>query len=119
MNHIELGKIGENIAKRILQEKEYKIRCCNYRFKKLELDIIAEKNNKLIVVEVKTRNSSYLGEPWQSVTKNKQKQIIKAANQYILENDIWEETQFDIISIIKNDSEEKIEHIENAFTPSC
>ena len=117
MKHIELGNYGEQQAKKHLIKLSYEIVATNYRFKKLELDIIAIFKNKLIVVEVKTRFTNEFGEPWQSVTKKKQKLIIKAANQYIIENDIHLETQFDIVSIIKNEKYEKIEHIIDAFSP--
>jgi putative endonuclease len=117
MTHIELGIYGEKLAEKHLLDANYKILNKNYRFKKLELDLVALKDNKLIVVEVKTRFTDEYGEPWQSVTRKKQKQIIKATNQYILENDIQNETQFDIISIIKNEQFEKIEHIQDAFCP--
>lgn len=117
MTHIELGIYGEKLARKHLLQNAYQIISCNYRFKKLELDIIAQRDNKLIVVEVKTRFTDEYGEPWQSVTKNKQRQIIKASNQYILENDIHLETQFDVISIVKNDTFERLDHISDAFSP--
>jgi putative endonuclease len=72
---------------------------------------------KIIVVEVKTRFTDEYGEPWQSVTKQKQRQIIKAANYYIFENNIQLDTQFDVISIIKNETFERLEHIQDAFSP--
>ena len=84
---------------------------------KAEIDIIAKKGGKLIVVEVKTRNSDYLAGPEITVTKKKQKSIIRAANFYIQENELDIETQFDIISIIWNSKEKTIEHMEDAFYP--
>ena len=117
MNHLELGKYGETLAKKHLESLGYEILTCNYRFLKLELDIVAQKDGKLIVVEVKTRFTDEYGEPWQSVTKHKQRQIIKAANHYIFQHDIQTDTQFDVISIIKNDTFERLEHIKDAFTP--
>lgn len=115
--HNELGRQGEEIAANFLVKKGYQIVARNYTFKKLELDIIAKKDGKLIVVEVKTRNSDYLAGPEITVTKTKQKSIIKAANFYIQENDLDLETQFDIVSIILNAKEQTIEHLEDAFYP--
>ncbi len=85
MNHIELGKLGEEIAVNLLLNKGYEIIERNYRFGKLELDIIAKHEDFLIIIEVKTRFTNEVGEPWEAVTKKKQAQIIKASNQFILE----------------------------------
>lgn len=116
--HNELGEKGERIAREFLIKKEYEILDTNYRFKHLELDIICKKNDLLIVVEVKTRTSSFLVGPHETVTKSKQKSLIKITNQYIIEKEIDMEVQFDIISIILNQKECLIEHIEDAFYPT-
>jgi len=115
--HNELGQQGEEMAAIYLAQKGYEVVKRNYRFQKSELDIIARKDGKLIVVEVKTRNSDYLAGPEITITKKKQKALIKAANFYILENDLDTETQFDIVSIILNNNEQTIEHLEDAFYP--
>ncbi|MFD1551507.1 endonuclease [Putridiphycobacter roseus] len=116
-NHNEIGKKGEEIAKKYLLDKGYKVLACNYRFKHLEIDIICEKDCHLIIVEVKTRQSSYLAGPEDTVSKTKQKGIIKCANAYIIEHEIDMETRFDIIAIILNTNEKSIVHIEDAFYP--
>jgi putative endonuclease len=115
--HNELGKKGEALAAAFLIKNGYKVLAKNYRFKKLELDIIAEYKNELIIVEVKTRASRYLAGPEITVTKSKQQLIIKAANQYIIENEIDLETRFDIISIILNQQETDIDHLVDAYYP--
>ena len=117
MNHIELGQRGEEIAVNHLVNKGFDIIERNYKWKNSEVDIICKKNNLLIVVEVKTRNSIALGEPYLSVTRSKQKQIIKVTNRFIELNAVQEEVQFDVVSIILNQHQTKIEHIENAFYP--
>lgn len=116
MKHNELGRHGEKLARQFLEEQGYLVLVENYRSNRLELDLVCEYDNKLIVVEVKTRNSNALGEPWQAVTRAKQRQIIRAANFYIQEFDIHLETRFDVISIIHNTKETLIEHLINAFT---
>lgn len=117
MNHIELGQEGERIAVNHLVNKGFDIVDRNYKWKNSEVDIICKKDNVLIVVEVKTRNSIALGEPYLSVTRSKQRQIIKVTNHYIEQKNVQEEIQFDVISIILNQHQTKIEHIENAFYP--
>lgn len=117
MTHIELGKEGEDIASQFLKKQGYEILAKNYRFKKLEIDLIAKFQHELVIIEVKTRINRFFGEPYLFVTKKKQKQIIKAANQYIHENNWLGETRFDIVSIVLNSNEKCIEHIPQAFYP--
>lgn len=102
-----------------LSKKGYKILERNYRFRQLELDILAMDKDELVVVEVKTRQTDYLAGPEVTVTKKKQRDLVKAANAYILEKDMDVETRFDIISIILNQYESSIDHIEDAFYPTA
>jgi len=113
----EFGKKGEEIAVNHLQSKGYEILERNWRFSSNEIDIIAKKDDTLIVVEVKTRKSSVFGEPEVFVTRQKQRNLIKAANVYINYNNIEMETRFDIIGIIMSNSKTQIHHIEDAFYP--
>ena len=55
--HNELGKKGEKLAIDFLLKNGYKILETNYRFLKAEVDIIAQKDEVLAVVEVKTRST--------------------------------------------------------------
>jgi putative endonuclease len=118
MNNTELGSLGEQMACDYIRKKDFQIIDRNYRFKKNEVDIIAKKDNQLIIIEVKTRQTAEIGEPWQAVTRNKQKQIIQVANQYVQTNKIELETRFDIISIIHNSYRTVITHLEDAFYPN-
>ncbi|WP_341271722.1 YraN family protein [Aequorivita soesokkakensis] len=115
-SHNELGKLGEEIAAQYLLKSGYKILRRNFYFDKAEIDIIAQKEeDTVVIVEVKTRNNSYFGDPQDFVTKNKIKLLVKAANEYIVSNDLNVEVRFDIIAVLKNQKEEKLEHFENAF----
>jgi putative endonuclease len=118
MNHIELGQKGEDIAVNYLISKGWEIKSRNFKWRKGEIDIICEAQNRLKIIEVKTRNSNYFGEPFLAVNRAKQRQIIGVTNQYIQANEIDKEVEFDVISIILNESKMKLEHIENAFYPT-
>ncbi len=115
--HNILGNKGEDAATEFIARKGYKIKARNWRFGKLEIDIIAEHNDLIIFIEVKSRSGTYFEQPFQAVTKKKQKFIIKAANEYIEKFEIDFEARFDIISIVEQNSKFKIEHIEDAFYP--
>lgn len=117
MNHIELGQFGEALAERLLLEKGYLLLNRNYRFKKYELDLIMEYLDQIIVVEVKTRNTAAIGEPYKAVTRTKQGQIIKATNHFLQANEIDKDVRFDIVSIVHNTYRTSVEHIEGAFFP--
>ena len=116
--HNELGKIGEELARKYIIGKGYKIRECNWRFGKNEIDIIAETKEYLVVIEVKTRSSEFVAEAQSTVTKKKQKFLINATQFYLTSRNIEKETRFDIITIIKSNNKYDIEHMENAFYPT-
>ena len=116
MNNAELGILGEKMAISHLKELGYEIIEKNYRFLKNEIDIIAKYGKQLIIIEVKTRQTAEIGEPWMAVNRSKQKTIIQVANQYIQSKQINLDTRFDIISIVHNRLRTKIEHIEDAFS---
>ncbi len=116
MTDKELGIYGEMLAKKHLEKEGYQILKTNYRYLKLEIDIISKKDNKIIVTEVKTRQTAEIGEPWMAVTRKKQKQIITCADAYLKNNHIELDVQFDIVSIVHNQYRTKLEHIPNAFS---
>lgn len=113
--HNELGKLGEELAVAFLQENGYQILETNWTFQKAEIDIIAQKENLLAVVEVKTRSSIDFGLPQDFVKPKKIQLLVKAVNEYVTANDLEVNVRFDIIAIQKNTNEFKIEHIEEAF----
>ena len=113
--HNDLGKLGEVLAQNFLLKNAYTILETNWQFGHAEIDIIAQKNDILSVIEVKTRSSDHYGKPEMFVNKKKIKLLINAINHYVETNNLDVEIQFDIISIIKNQYTESIEHIEDAF----
>jgi putative endonuclease len=115
----DLGKVGENIAVDYLLHKDYQILERNWRLGHKEIDIIAFKDNMLVIVEVKTRKSETYGEPENAVGDSKQRTLVCAANAYVRYKNLDVDVRFDIISIIVNERGQHIEHIEDAFTPGC
>lgn len=110
-----LGLKGENIACDYLIAKGYHIAERNWRYGRIEIDIICHVADMIIFIEVKTRENRYLGEPWEAVTRAKQRRIIKAADAYLIGNDILLGARFDIISIVHNQKITDIEHLEDAY----
>lgn len=113
--HNELGKKGEDEAVAYLMKKGYKIIERNYRFKKAEIDIIAQKGDLLIAAEVKTRSTPHFGNPQDFVKPKKIKLMVMAFDYYINSRKLDVNARFDIVAIIKNKAGTSIEHLEDAF----
>ena len=113
--HFDLGKKGEELAIAFLLEKGYVILEKNYRFLKAEVDIIAQKENDLVAVEVKTRSSEVFGNPQDFVNKKKIQLLVSAIDHYVIEKDLDVNVRFDIIAILNQKSNFTIDHIEDAF----
>ncbi len=116
--HNQLGNKGEEQAKKFLIHQGYAIRETNWRFGHLELDIVAEKNDWLIIVEVKTRSSVFFEHPEEAVTLKKIRNIVKATNEYIILKKWDGNVRFDIITIVpQKENGFQINHIKDAFIP--
>ncbi|WP_114782840.1 YraN family protein [Botryobacter ruber] len=113
-NHIHTGQSGEDSAVNFLRTKGYTIRFRNYRYKRAEIDIIAEHNGILVFVEVKTRASDKFGYPEEAVGAKKERLLIAAAENYIYHTNWQHDIRFDIISITLGTTP-VIYHIEDAF----
>ncbi len=111
------GDWGEKQAVLFLKELNYAILETNWRYKKFEIDIIARIADVLVFVEVKTRASDEYGEPETAVSLKKQRFIIEAANQYIINKNLDFEARFDIIGITFVNNKVKIKHLNDAFYP--
>ncbi len=113
--HNDLGKLGELKAIEFLQNQGYFILEKNWTFQKAEIDIIAKKENTIVIVEVKTRTSTDFGLPQDFVKPNKIQLLVKGANEYVVSNDLDFEIRFDIIALHKEGKSLVIEHIKDAF----
>ncbi len=116
--HNQLGKQGEAIAAKFLQQKGYEILEENWVHGKAEVDLIAYKDKKIIFIEVKTRSSVAFGQPEDFVTLAKQKQMEYASEEYIALMNHQGESRFDIIAVLFNKQQHTVKHIEDAFWPS-
>ncbi len=113
--HNEFGKEGEEIAVDFLCKKGYHVRHRNYRYLKAEIDIIAEKDGILAIIEVRARSNDQIIKIADTITKRKIALLVMAANHYGTEHDLDMEIRFDIIAILKNKSVFTIDHVKNAF----
>lgn len=112
-----LGNRGELLAARFLRKNGYKILLRNYHAAGAEIDIVARQGDCLIFVEVKTRQSNKINEPYRQVNLHKQKNIARAARAYLSHyKGFPPKARFDIVSIVWPEAgEPQIEHLANAF----
>jgi len=113
--HNQLGEKGEQLAVDFLIENGYEIVERNYRFDRAEVDIMVKKENTLAIIEVKTRSTSDFGDPQDFLKPKQIQRIVKAVDEYVIENKLNVEVRFDIIAIVKEKNGFSIEHLENAF----
>lgn len=115
--HNELGKEGEQAACEYLEQNGYVIRHRNWRRGHLELDIVAAKDNLLIVVEVKTRRDTLFAQPEEAVTMQKIKRTVRATDTYLRLFQLDVPVRFDIITVVGQPGNFQINHIQEAFLP--
>lgn len=114
----ELGQTGEDLAAAYLKKSGYRILARNWKSGRLEVDLIAENNNYLVFIEVKTRSADFKVHPADSISREKQRSLILAADNYIKWNNSEKECRFDIVTVIRDRNNYEIDHIENAFYPT-
>ena len=115
--HNKLGKEGEDAAVHYLTEKGYRILHRNWRSGKKEIDIVAEFEHQLIVVEVKTRRNTQYGNPEEAVTATKIRHIVASTDAYLRLFEIDLPVRFDVITVVGIHPPFTIQHIEDAFFP--
>ena len=114
----ELGKKGEEIAASYLIKNGYKILARNWFYDRKEIDIIAQQNDEIVIVEVKTREGDYFEEPWEAVSTRKIRNLVDVADAWLNQKKIDKETRFDVISIIfSDDVNYELTHFQDAFIP--
>ena len=115
--HNQKGTKAEDSAIDYLTENHYQILERNWKSGPREIDIIAKKDNKLIIVEVKARSEKNAESVDDLLSKGKMRNLVNAAEDYIFRNNSMLETRFDLISIVFGKRGKEINHIKGAFTP--
>lgn len=113
----DLGRLGEDIACHYLEKNGYRILARRYRDRRAEIDIIAQKGQTLVFVEVKTRRHQEFGYPEETIKKPKKNRLRGAAAGFLSQHrENFSDFRFDILSIIfKSENNYEIAHFEDAF----
>lgn len=108
----EIGKLGEDLAVKYLQQQNYKVIERNFECKQGEIDIIALDKNELVFIEVKTRTNIKFGKPAEAVDDTKQKHLIKAVKYYLYSRHLENEfVRIDVMEIYLYDNKYRVNHI--------
>ena len=118
INNREHGNQGESAVVSYLLSRGYDIAERNYRCKQGEIDIIARPySGCLVFVEVKTRSGNQCGSPIEAVTRSKRLKIVRTAQHYLIENNLYDaiDVRFDIAEVFDEFEPPQINYVENAF----
>ena len=121
MKHVRqrLGDAGEEAAAELLRGRGYRIVARQHRCRRGEVDLIAEKGELLVFVEVRTRATSVFGAPEETVGFAKQHRIIAAARDFLARRRGPERgARFDVIAVVDGPRGPQLTHYENAFDAS-
>ena len=115
---IRLGRWGEDLAGRFLQDAGLQILETNYRCARGEVDIVAQDKDEVVFVEVRTRRGAEFGTPEESVTASKAQRLIATAQHYLQQKSGEGETSWriDLVSVRLDRSGrlEDISHLRHA-----
>lgn len=106
-----VGRWGENIAADYLEKSGYHIIGRNTHMARGELDLVAQKDNLVIFVEVKTRTSSDYGFPEDAITPKKKKHLYEAAQLYLNNSlpDFNGDWRIDVVAVTKRPGQKEAE----------
>jgi putative endonuclease len=115
-----LGQRGEALASRWLAARGYRILAQNWRFGRLELDVVAQQDSTLVIVEVKTRRESSMdppGRPEEAVGLLKQRKLAQAGRAFLRARPDCQSLRFDVIAIRVRGNRCRLFHQQDAFFP--
>ncbi len=113
----DIGNKGEAFVAEYLKQKGFIISARNYRCKFGEIDVIAENDDLILFVEVKTRASGSRIRPYEYVTPEKQRKLSVTANIYLQHNGYGLKPRFDVAEVFTApDGKMTLNYFENAFT---
>lgn len=115
----ELGAWGEEKAVRFLKQQGYAVVARNFHSRFGEIDLIAEKGDYLVFVEVRLRKSTHFGRPEETVDYRKQQKLRMTAEYFLQQWPTEKQPRFDIVALYAKDGMDTVplpvRHIKNAF----
>lgn len=110
------GREGEALAEAHLVREGYEILARNFTCRYGELDLVASRGELLVVVEVRLRSSAVWGDPALTISRAKQRRVVKATLHFLRAHGLFERMiRFDVIAIIGRGDAAALEHLPDAF----
>ncbi|HWE25293.1 MAG TPA: YraN family protein [Myxococcales bacterium] len=111
-----LGDLGEQAAEKLLAASGYRIVARKHRCPRGEVDLVAERGELLVFVEVRTRATSVFGGPEETVGTIKQKRVVRAARDFLAR---WRgpprDARFDVVAVVDSPGGPQLRHFPGAF----
>ena len=115
MDHIATGKLGEEIAKKYLEEKGYKIIEKDFKTKYAEIDLVGTKNKGMVFFEVRTKRGEAFGSPEETLNSKKLKKLCLGAKIFSVAKKWSGSMRIDAVCVVLKENNEilRINHYEN------
>ena len=112
-----LGRRGEDLAARFLEQQGLVVLSRNWRCRLGELDLVATDSRVLVVCEVKTRSGTRFGEPAEAVDGRKAARIRRVTHAWLAAHQVcWVEIRFDVLAVVAEPGRPAtVQHYEAAF----
>lgn len=111
-----LGKYGEDVAAQYLLDRGYEILERNWRCAIGEIDLVAKDKSRFVFVEVKTRNGTGYGHPFEAITAIKMSRMRKLVAQWCIQNEkSGAQVRLDAISVLVKSGRVAVEHLKQVF----
>ncbi|MGH7820082.1 MAG: YraN family protein [Candidatus Binatia bacterium] len=116
MNRAERGRAAEELAADYFRGAGYAVLARNFRSPYGELDLVLERREIVVFVEVRSKGGTRFGTGLESVGPRKQRRLARLAASFLarhrLEN---RRARFDVVGVEWQDGRPRIDHVENAF----
>jgi putative endonuclease len=112
-----VGKYGERVALRHLEDAGFEILARNWRCNDGEIDIVARDRGVLVICEVKTRSGLGFGLPAEAITRSKADRLRRLAYRWLQEHPAGgADVRFDVVSVVRaRRGAAVVEHLRAAF----
>ena len=111
----QCGDKGEQLVAQFLEADGFRILARNYARRNGEIDLVAQRGQMIVFVEVKSRTQSSF-DLTEVISRAKQKRVIAAAKSFIIGHRLYDNGYRFDVALIENLESEMITYIPNAFT---
>jgi len=113
----DFGELGERIAERWLRRQGWRVVQRRFRTGHRDIDLVVERDDLVVFVEVKARRGAEFGDPVEAVNWNKQRQLVRSASVWIDRHGRPSESyRFDVVGVLIEGERVRVRHVTNAFS---